>query len=212
MNRNTIAITVLALLTTVILFAGNWYQDIVTITDSLILPVTQRYITVSASAAGVGNTAPTPTTIGTYRGLMFDADAELAFVNKEVPDDFSGAGDLAFRIYWCAQSGDLIQNTETVVFDIEWRSVNYDDAGETYDQGTVASDSSTYTATGEQTDKECFESIIALPYTGGNQPIAAGDVIGIKFNRDITTDTYTGEVTVIRFEISYPSVGVPNHF
>ena len=53
---------------------------------------------------------------------------------------------------------------------------------------------------------------MAVQYTGGNQPISENDVCGFTINRDVgNSDTYSGEVNIIQFEITYTSNGIPVH-
>lgn len=167
-----------------------------------------RSIDISSGQANVGAVAPTATTIATFRGLGFDADAEIAFLDIEVPEDWDGASDMTLKIYYMTTDGDAVQNGETIKLDVDYRSIA---EGEAVDNGTVVSITDTYTASGNQTDKELFEQTITIDYDNGNQPLTAGDVVSFLFNRDVTTDTYTGAVIVIRWEVDYTSIGLPVH-
>ena len=72
-------------------FTGNLSNSI-TLADTIfvntvILSGYIRHHDIMASSATLGPTAPSATTIGTFRGLGFDADAEQAFFAPEVPTD-----------------------------------------------------------------------------------------------------------------------------
>jgi hypothetical protein len=160
-----------------------------------------QYFTVYASATTVGGTAPTPTTIETFRGLLFNANAEEAFIEFEVPDDWNGTSDMELKIYGFPTAGDAVADGEVVEFDATYRSIA---EGEAYDNGTAVTISPNYTQSGGGTDKALIELEATIAYTGGNQPLTKGDVMGFKINRDVTTsDTYSGDFNVIKFEIAY---------
>ena len=165
-----------------------------------------RTIKIPATAARVGVTAPTPTTIENTRGLGFDADGELAFIATPIPQDWDGASDLTFKTSFCGTSGDAIADTETVKFDISYNSVA---EGEAVDNGTEKTATVTYTQSGAGTDKEMIIVNITIDYDDGDQPITAGDALFIKFNRDVTTDTYSGAAIVQAWALQYTSDDVP---
>jgi hypothetical protein len=52
---------------------------------------------------------------------------------------------------------------------------------------------------------------MTLDYDHADQPLTAGDTVGIVFNRDVTTDTYSGDACIAKWEFKYTSVGIPNH-
>ena len=170
-------------------------------TGTLTVPTYTKHESIPANAAVLGPNAPTPTTIGTARGLGFDADNEAAYLEYEVPDSFTGSGDLTFKIYWSGASGDAFADTETCKWDLNYRSLA---EGEAMDNGTAVTASVTYTQSGAGTDKEFFVSEITLDYDHADQPIAAGDLLVIQFDRDVTGDTYSGAGIVYRWEIECP--------
>ena len=168
-----------------------------------------RHIDIYAGSANVGNTAPTPTTVGTTaRGLGFNNANELAYFNWEVPTDWNGSSDFEIEIIWVTQAGDAIQNTEDVDWDIQYHSVA---EGEAIDNGSVATATATYLAGATQTDKEMFETEIDIPYNTGNQPLTAGDTVTMLFIRNTATEanSYTGEAVVLRWEIKYTANKMP---
>jgi|GEM_PF-1990401 len=169
-----------------------------------------QYISIASSQAGVGGTAPTPTTLETWRGLKFNANTELAFIEFEIPDDWNGTSDMALKIYGFPDAGDQVQNGEVIEFDAEYRSIA---EGEPYDNGTSVTISPTYTETASPAaDKILIELEAAIDFDNGNQPLTKGDNVGFKILRDVTTsDTYTGDFTVIKFEISYTANSFSKH-
>ncbi len=167
-----------------------------------------RHIDIEIGAATLGPTAPTATTVGTFRGLGFDADNEEAFVNYEIPVDWDGASDMTFELHWYPTAGDAIANGETVKWDITYRSIA---AGEAVDNGTVVPLTATFTGGASETDKEHYETAITIAYNNGNQPLTAGDDLGIQFDRDVTTDTYSGAGIVYRIDLTYTSNTLPEN-
>jgi len=172
-----------------------------------ILAPYERTIVISSSQATGGGTAPAPTTIGTTRGLAFNADAEKSYLTITVPSDWDGISDMCLCVHWAAASGDAVQAGETVKWDIEYRAIAI---GEAVDNGTVATATVTHTqGSSAGADKQFYQDDIDIPYTGGNQPVAPLDHLFIKFDRDVTGDTYTGDATVIHWHFEYTSIGVP---
>lgn len=167
---------------------------------TLRVPQFTQYLTIVSGQATVGSTAPTVTTVGTYRGLSFDADAELVFFEFEVPDDWNGVSDMTLKAYWTNEAGDALADGETVKFDFDYRSRA---EGEALDGGSAVSVSGTYTQSGAGTDKELIEGQVTLDYDHADQPLTKGDLIGIKANRDMTTDSYAGDITIFKWEIAY---------
>ena len=165
---------------------------------TLTVPTYVSHRTILANSAVLGPNAPTPTTIGVARGLGFDADNESAHLEYEVPDSWDGSSDLTFKIYWCGTSGDAIADTETVKWDLQYHSIQ---AGEAIDNGTTVTATATYTQSGAGTDKEFIETEITIDYDHADQPLAAGDLIVMQFDRDVTGDTYSGAGIVFRWEI-----------
>jgi hypothetical protein len=162
-----------------------------------------RHIDILPSSATLGPSAPTPTTTGNARGLGFDADGELAFIEFEVGDDWDGASNMTLQIIWHPESGDAMLDTEQVKWNIAYNSVAQ---GEAVDNGTEATATTTYTQSGAGTDKEIIETDITIAYTGGNQPLAVGDTVFIAFNRDVTgegANTYSGLAIVERWEMKF---------
>ena len=165
-----------------------------------------RTLKIPATAARVGNTAPTEVTIVNTRGLGFDADGELAFIAVPIPQDWNGISDIILKTSFCGTAGDAIADGETVKFDISYNSVAENEA---VDNGTEVTATVTYTQSGAGTDKQMIIINITIPYNDANQPITAGDALFIKFNRDVTTDTYSGMAIVQAWALQYTSNCVP---
>ncbi len=167
-----------------------------------------RHIDIEIGATTLGPTAPTAVTVGTFRGFGFDADNEEAFVNFEVPSDWDGVSDMAFELHWYPTAGDAIANGETVKWDATYRSIA---DGEAVDNGTVVSITSTLTGGASETDKEHYETSMTIDFDNVNQPLTAGDDLGIQFDRDVSGDSYTGAGIVYRIDLSYTSNTLPEN-
>ncbi len=165
-----------------------------------------RHIDIPPSAATGGPTAPAATTVGTSRGLAFNADAEEAFLHLEIPVDWDGVSNIVLHTHWVATSGDAVADGETVKWDITYHSAA---VGEAVDVGTAATATVTHTQSGAGTDKEIYDSDITLPYNTGNQPLTAEDHLNIQLTRDVSGDTYSGDPTVIHWELEYTSNALP---
>ena len=167
-----------------------------------------RHRDIEAGGATVGSTAPTPTTIGTARGLGFDADAEVVHFESEIPSDWDGISNFTILVHWYSTSGDAVANGETVKWDITYRSIA---VGEAVDNGTVVVGTVTFTGGASETDKELYESSITIVYTGGNQPLTVGDRLLIQFDRDKSGDTYSGMGIVMDWDVTHTANTLPEH-
>ena len=167
-----------------------------------------RHHDVAAGAASLGPSAPGTITEGTTRCLGFDADGELAYLIFEIPPEWNGTSDMFLNVDWYPEAGDVLANGETVKWDISYYSVA---DNEPIDNGTVATATATYTQSGGGTDKEAIETQITIPYNTGNQPLTAEDEILIVTNRDESTDTYSGDGIVCKWELEYTANKLATH-
>ena len=174
----------------------------------LVLKAYTRSITIPANAATLGPTAPGATSVGTYRGLAFDADAETVNLTFEIPDDWNGTSDMMLKVYWSNEPADALANTETVKWDFTYRVTA---EGEDLDADPAGSGTGTYTQSGAGTDGELIETEITIVYNESNQPLVVDSIVGILLDRDMTGDSYAGDAVVIQWEIDYTSIGIPNH-
>ena len=165
-----------------------------------------RHIELQVGSAVVGSTAPSPTTVGTFRGLGFNADNEVANFIFDVPTDWDGVSDMTAHVHWYPTSGDAVANGETVKWDITYRSIA---EGEAVDNGTAVTASGTLTGGASETDKELYYTEIVLDYNHADQPLTAEDCVGIQFDRDVTTDTYSGAGIITMLHIQYNSIALP---
>lgn len=178
----------------------------ITVGGNVTLKDYTRHHDLTASAATTGPTAPTPTTVGTFRGLGFDADNEVVFFALEIPSDWNGTSNITLVVHWYSTDGDIIANGETVKWDATYRSIA---AGEAVDNGTAVTATATFTGGGSETDKEHYETSITIVFTGGNQPLAVGDDIGFQFDRDVSGDSYSGAGIVYKWDMVYTSNTIP---
>ena len=178
--------------------------------SSITLANYTQYLTVPAGHAYLGPTAPDTEQCGNFPCLGFDADAETVNIVREIPDDYVSGTDMKLRIYWTNEATDAIANDETVKWDISYRIRDWDD--ETYDGSNATTGTITYTEVGTPgTDKDTHISEITLADDDGDNPIVAGQTIGIQFDRDVGGDTYSGEGRITMWEIEYTSNGIINH-
>jgi len=153
-----------------------------------------------AGGAILGATAPTFEVNGIVGGLGFDADAEAAYLNFEIPSSWDGTSDLKLKVYWVAESGDAPLLNETVKWDFEYRSLVW--GTEDADNGTAVTATATYTETADPgDDQDTHTTEITLDFDDANQPLTAGDVIIGRFDRDVTGDTYSGLGIVHHWEV-----------
>jgi hypothetical protein len=146
----------------------------------------------------LGATPPTQDT--TRNGLAFDADAETVDWSIRVPSDWDGASDIILRLHYHCESGDAAADTETIIWATTINSIA---AGEAVDAGTEQTPGVTYTQSGAGTDKELLSSDITIDYNSGDQPLAAGDLLHITLNRNVTGDTYSGDAVLLFAELVY---------
>ncbi len=181
--------------------------------DAIVVGAWTRYLDIGAGAAVLGPTAPSwsGTAGNSAYGLAFDANAEIAGLNPEIPDDWNGTSDILLRIYWVAQSTDHPQLNETIIWKAGYRSIVF--GTEDINNGTVVLVAApTYTEDEDPgDDAETHISTITLDYDSGTQPLTSGDLLIMAFYRDVDTDTYSGDGIVLNWELEYTSIGLPNH-
>jgi len=169
-----------------------------------------RYRDIAIYNAALGPTAPNLTVVGTFLVGCFGANAEQAYMSFEVPDDWVGGEDIDLEIYWTNEAGDALTDGETVIFVINYRVIDFD-AGETITNGTMATDTVTYTQSGAGTNLEAHEIGFALDWDHADQPLVVGQRVGIIFNRVATADTYSGDACIEMFEIKYTANDFTQH-
>lgn len=168
----------------------------------------QRHHDVTASAASLGPSAPGTVVQDTTICLGYDMDAEKSGLIFEIPPEWNGTSDMGLNIDWYPEAGDVLQNGETVIWLISYYSIADNEA---IDNGTIVNTSVTYTQSGAGTDKEAIESQILIDYDNANQPLAAEDDILILFSRDVTSDTYSGDGVVCKWELEYTANKLATH-
>ncbi len=168
------------------------------------------HLDIQASAATLGPTAPTLTTVGTARGLGFDADAELVNFHIDIPTDWNASSDMTLVVHWFSTSGDAIANTEDVKWDVTYRSVA---EGEAIDNGTAVTATASFTGGASELDKEHYMTSVTIDFDNGNQPLTAGDAFVVQFDRDVSGEgnSYSGAGIVMRWDLLYTSVALPAH-
>ncbi len=188
-------------------------NGVATFGDAPVFASYTRHHDLQIGAAVLGPNAPTPTTIGTSRGLGFDADNEAAYVAEEIPSEWDGASDFRLRIHWHGENGDPVADTEKVKWDAHYRSVAI---GEAVDNGTLVTATTTFTGGASEGDKETYVTAITIVYTGGNQPLAVGDQLYIQVDRDVTGEAgggggYSGQAIITMLEFEYAANALATH-
>lgn len=149
----------------------------------------------------VGSTPPTLN--ATLFGWAFDADAEALQCNVRVPHDWETGSDMTFRIHWHGLSGDAIEDSETVEWNVTWGTIN---EGEAIDNGTEVVAQTIYTQSGAGTDKEYLITDVTIDHDDAGQPIAKGDMLTFRIQADATNSTYIsagGDAVFIGAELGY---------
>lgn len=180
---------------------GNTTVTNFTYTGSVTAPAFTHEIEIEAGAATKGPTAPVfvDTAGDEYAGLAFDADAESTHIAIEVPACWDGVSDWTLEIYWTNENGVALANTETVKWDITWRSVIW--GTEQVDNGTAVTGTITYTQSGAGNDGDTHKSTITIDYDHANQQLTVGDILAVHFDRDMTADTYASDAVVIEWHL-----------
>jgi len=166
--------------------------------------------TVSAGHTILGPTAPTYTQAGTFGALAFDADAEQISILYEIPRKWTGTEDMLFKVYWTNEVGTALSNTETVIWSIKYRNIDFE-AGQVITANSVALGTDTYTQSGAGADGDTHQSEIYLTYNGADQALTGGCLLGITFSRSFSVDTYGSDALVTHFEICHSASGIIEH-
>jgi hypothetical protein len=163
----------------------------------------------SGGSTNFGATAPTWAENGSVAGLAFDLDAESVHLQPEVPNSWIGSTDLKLKIYWTNEAANAIADTETVIWQIVYRSLDFGAEGAS--NGTAVTASVTYTQSGAGADGDTHVSEITIDYNHANQPVSVGDVLEIHFSRLFTSDTYAKDAIVCKFELEFDANGISDH-
>ncbi len=172
-----------------------------------------RHHDLQIGAAVLGPNAPDAITTGTSRGFGFDADNEAVFVAVEVPSEWDGASNFSLNIHWNGENGDAVANTEKVKWDAHYHSVVI---GEAVDNGTLVTATTTFTGGASEGDKETYQTVLTIVYTGGNQPLTVGDQLYIQIDRDVTGEAgggggYSGQAIITSVELEYTAIALATH-
>jgi len=125
-----------------------------------------------------GVTAPTETIKGNTAGFLFDADAEILYIQYCVPKKWDQASDHILRLF-C-----VLNQAETANDDIDWETIttpaadhenvltaNTQTPGVNHDIGSV------------NADGDLHKVDVTLDYDDGSAPIATGDIVWIALSR-----------------------------
>ena len=184
---------------------GAGHDNVWNLNSGIVFTTYERHHDIAVGAATLGPTAPTPTTVGTARGLGFAADNEVVHFAIEIPDEWNGSSNMTLVVCWYPTAGDAVAENETVKWDATYRSVA---VGQAVDFGTQTVATVTFTGGASETDKEHYMTEITIVYNDGNQPLTAGDTFFVQFDRDVGTDTYSGSGIVNRWELRFTAISL----
>ncbi len=138
---------------------------------------------------------------GTCATFATDVDDIIRF-NFHMPDCWTGAADFQAKLRW-ATIGDAMTLAQTVSWQHSWRAKT---VGEALNGGSEATQTVTYTEAGNPgTDLALIETTLTFDYDSASQPIAAGDTVYWRLQRDVDTDNYDGIVYLQELWIEYPA-------
>lgn len=165
----------------------------------------ERHAQIPALPRGTPAQQPTQVAVDTLAGLQFaNGSTKYAYAEWVVPEDWDGT-DIYIEVDWFPNSGALNGTTDTVIWDIDFRSIS---EGEATNNGTIESLQSTYTASLAQ--YVTHHSRHTIDADGANQPVTAGDHIYFRISRN-SGDVFAGTVVVTAFEIVYNSNDIPTN-
>lgn len=149
---------------------------------------------VQPGAEGLGPSAPSFTKVASSGGLLFAkaaAGTEEAFIGFVYSDPCVVSGTDAYLSFsWSSEDGDAVADGETIKFNYHYRTLV---EGDSLDTGTEATATGTYTQSGAGANLEVNNTLLTIPYSGGNQPLQAHDGVTGHFQYD-PTSTYSGNV------------------
>lgn len=173
------------------------------------------YDTVELPLEGeVGNDAADPPTLvtkGVFRGWLFDAVAEKRTFVVRVPQNWQGATDLRFRLWYLLNQAEA--PGDDVEWDGEWRALTpgADKAGQ---PATVPA--SPWGTTDIGADPEAIDdgglhyTDFVIDHDDLTNPVAAGDVLALTINRKTVGGAgLVGGVVAIRAELHF--LQAPRH-
>lgn len=165
----------------------------------------ERHVQIEPRSVGASANQPTPVDVGTAGGFQFasgETQEELHF-QYEVPDDWEGTPFLV-EIDW-VPDGTAIPDSQSVKWDFEYRAVA---EGESIVQGSIATESVTYTANTPQ--YTMIHSGVWIYPNSTTQPITKQDHLYFRVSRDTgVANDFTGTVVATAFEILYNSTAIP---
>jgi len=167
------------------------------------------YVIIGGSAS-IGPTAPTFTVNDSCAGPTFDADNESLKIFYEIPSCYAdgASDDLYFKIYFCGEDAQHPAQGEKIKFDISYRSIDW--GAEDVDNGATVTGTATYTEADDPGDEgDSYELSITLDADHGDQPLNAGDVLAIHFDRDWSDGAnYPHDAIVSLFEVRVPQTSL----
>ncbi len=176
--------------------------------DITVAKYTVDYV-ITAGGVALGATMPTYGANASCEGLAFDADAESMHITFEVPDCWAGGAsdDLELKVYWCPENAQDPANGEVVKWDASYRVLDWET--DDVDTGSAVAITDSYTQSGAGDEGDTFEAEMTIDADDADQPIVAGEVIKIHFDRDWGVGSnYPHDAIVILWEISVPQTSL----
>jgi len=165
----------------------------------------ERHVYIPAVRNGTSGNQPTATGVDTLAGLQFaNGSTKYAYATWEVPSDWNGS-DVTFQVCWFPDSGSLNGTTDTVIWDVDYRSIAN---GEATNNGTI--ESLQVTESSAITQYVTSKSQFTLDADGTNQPLSIGDHVHLRVSRN-NADAFSGTVVNTHFTVVYTSVGLPTN-
>jgi len=125
-----------------------------------------------------GATAPTETIRGNVAGFLFDADAEIIYVQFCTPTDWDQASDITMVI-WC-----VLVAAETANDVIDWETIVISVADhEDVDVAPTQTPGAAHNIVNDINAGVIHEVLITLDWNDGTCPIAPGDNITVVLSR-----------------------------
>jgi len=178
--------------------------------DLVVPPYDVDYV-INAAGATLGPTGPTEGLVnGSCAGRGFDAAGEIVILSFEIPSCWAAgaADDITLKVYWCPTASDTPAENEDVDWEISYRVLDWGTDATTTGSAVIANGN--WIAGASEADTKTYVTNITIDADHADQPLVAGEVISITFNRDTANESssYSGNAIVQLFEISVPQTSL----
>jgi len=163
-----------------------------------------RHFSIDAASLILGPSAPDSVTIGTFRGIGLNANAETVSFNWHVPATaWTGTSDVDVIFHFFSDASTAIAVDETVIIDCDYTTLAAGDDG----PGTSENITVTYTEVGgDDTAGQFYEVMLTMDFDVVGNVLSPGDTVGFICFRDATADTYgASNINVVHIGVEYKS-------